>query len=58
MSFENQKWSENVQEVISEGLKFKHFWVGACPQTPLQGAQLHAVPLPPKMYFVPPHPVF
>ena len=25
MSFENQKWSGNVPEVISEGLKFTNF---------------------------------
>ena len=28
MSFENQKWSENAPEVISEGLKFKIFLEG------------------------------
>ena len=47
MSFENHKWSENVPEGISEGLKFKHF-VGACLQTPLEGTLLHAVLLLPK----------
>ena len=31
MSFENQKWSENVPEVISEGLKFKKFLGGGWP---------------------------
>ena len=46
MSLENHKWSENVPEAISEGLKFKHF-LGAYLQTPLEGALLHAAPSPP-----------
>ena len=34
MSVENQKWSENVPEVISEGLKFKKIFLGAMPPDP------------------------
>ena len=45
MSFENHKWSENVPEAISEGLKFKYF-LGACLQTPLEGMLLPALRLP------------
>ena len=34
MSFEIHKWSENVPEAISEGLKFKNFLGGMPPDSP------------------------
>ena len=55
MSFENQKWSENAPEVISEGQKFKNF-LGAMSPDPLQSALPRTVSLPqilPKYYFAP-----
>ena len=36
MLFENHKWSENVPEAISEGLKFKTF-LGGIPTKPSRG---------------------
>ena len=64
MSLENQKWSENAPEVISEGLKFKVFLGGGMPPDPLppQSALSCAVPSPPqillKYYLAPPLSIF
>ena len=41
MSFENQKWSENAPEVISEGLKFKIFLGGMPPDPPTECAVIY-----------------
>ena len=58
MSFENQKWSENAPEVISEGLKFKKFLGGGdAPRPPyrvrcrVQSLCPHQIL--PKYYFAP-----
>jgi len=46
----NHKWSEKCSRSDLRGSKIKNFSGGVCPQTPLEGALPHTVPLPPKIF--------
>ena len=46
MLFENHKWSENMPEAISEGLKFKTF-LGGLPTEPSRGHVVACSPFAP-----------